>query len=147
MYVKPSVGGFTKCELLSFSMPLTSYNVDSTNNQIYFNVGGTDYTTSITVGSYNVCTLTPELKRVMDLVSGESFDIWYDSALFRLVFTISTAADFSFTWGTNTPNTAAEILGFLNSNTSVAQTITSTNAINLSLPLYFYIQGTINGVP
>jgi len=77
LYVKPAITGFTKVELLSFSMPLTSYNVDSTNNQVYFNVGGSDYTASITEGSYNVCTLKAELKRTMDLVSSENFDIWY----------------------------------------------------------------------
>src|SRR5688572_29079910 len=87
LFVKPAVSGFTKVELLSFSLPLTQYNVDNTNNQVYFNVGGSDYTATITEGSYNVCTLTAELKRVLDLVSSASFDIWYDSGLFRLVFT------------------------------------------------------------
>lgn len=139
LYIKPSVGGFTKVELLSFSLPLTQYNIDSTNNQVYFTVGGTDYTATITPSSYTICTLTAELKRIMDLESSESFDVWYDSGLFRLVFTISSAASFSFTWGTNTSNTAATILGFFNSNSSTGVTITSTNAINLSLPLYFYV--------
>lgn len=138
LYVKPAIKDFTKVELLSFSMPVTQYNVDSTNNQIYFDVGGSDYTASITEGSYTICTITAELKRVMDLASSENFDIWYDEALFRLVFTIGTGT-FSFTWGTNTSNTAAGLLGFLNSDSTPAQTITSDHAINLSLPLYFYV--------
>ena len=140
LFVKPSVGGFTKVELLSFSMPLTSYNVDGSNNKIYFNVGASSYIATITVGSYNICTLTPELKRVMDLASTQSFDIWYDSGLFKLVFTISSAADFAFTWGTNAVNSAFGLLGFRSTNSTPAQTIISDNAINLSLPLYFYIQ-------
>lgn len=139
MYVKPAISGFKKVELLSFSMPLTSYNINETNNQIYFNVGGSDYTASITPSSYNICTLIPELKRVMELVSSETFDIWFDNGLFRIVFTISSAADFSFTWETNTTNTSAAILGFTNIDTATLATITSTNAINLSLPLYFYV--------
>lgn len=137
--VRPSIGGFTKVELLSFSMPLTSYNIDATNNQIYFNVGGVDYIASITEGSYNICTLIPELKRVMDLAATESFDVWYDNALFKIVFTISSAPTFTFTWS-NTTNSAASILGFLNADTSTAMTIISDHAINLSLPLYFYLQ-------
>jgi hypothetical protein len=133
------VAGFTKVELLSFSMPLTQYNIDSTNNQVYFSVDGDDFTAEITPGSYNVCTLCSELKRIMNLVSTHIFDIWYDSGLLKLVFTILSFADFAFTFGTNTDNSAAHILGFLESDSVSAATILSDNAINLSLPLYFYI--------
>jgi len=60
-------------------MPLTQYNVDATNNQVYFNIGGTDYTAAIDIGSYNVCTLCAELIRVMNLASSATFDVWFDS--------------------------------------------------------------------
>jgi len=66
MQVAPAIGGFNKFELLSFSLPLTQYNITSDNNQIYFNVGGTDYTAEITSSAYTVCTLPSEIKRVMD---------------------------------------------------------------------------------
>jgi len=42
---------------------------------VYFNIGETTYTATITPSSYNICTLIPELKRIMELESGYTFDI------------------------------------------------------------------------
>src|SRR3970040_566893 len=91
LFVSPSVGGFNKFELLSFSLPLTQYNVTTDNNQIYFNISGTNYTATITPTSYNTCTLPLEIKRAMEAIAvGNTFDVWYDSGLFKLVFTITS---------------------------------------------------------
>ena len=110
--IEPSIRQFNKIELLSFSMPLTQYNITETNNQVYFNVDGNDYTAELTVGSYNACNLPQELKRAMEDISGHQVDIWYDSGLFKFVFTIQSGTVMGFNWNSFQDNTAAKILGF-----------------------------------
>lgn len=138
--IRPAIAGFNKVELLSFQLVLSHYNVKSNINRISFTVGSTNYTIQIPPTSYTPCTLTAMMKRLMEEASGETFDIFYDTGLFRFVWTITSAPTFFFAWN-GLVDSMADLLGFKNqANTSASQTIQSIEAVNLNLPSYFYIQ-------
>lgn len=59
--IDPAVGGFNKVELLSFNVPNIQFNVDSTNNLIYFD-DGAPLTATLTPGAYNYISLPVEVK-------------------------------------------------------------------------------------
>ena len=136
---EPAIGGFNKVELLNFSVPIIQYNIDSSNNLVYFNDGSSDWVATLSSGAYTYITLPIELKRAMDDVSSQSFDVSYSEITFKLSVTVTSVASFKFTFS-NTSNSAARILGFQNSDTSLAATHTSFFSLNLSLPMYFFVQ-------
>lgn len=136
--IEPAVGGFDKIELLNFTIPNIQYNIDSTNNLIYFD-DGSALTAALTSGAYNYISLPIEIKTQLEAVSGNTFSVTYDENTYKITIAIS-AGTFSLTFGTNTTNSAAGILGFQVVDTAAASSHTSYNSINLSLPPYFYIQ-------
>jgi hypothetical protein len=142
--IDPAVGGFNKVELLSFNVPNIQFNVDSTNNLIYFD-DGAPLTATLTPGAYNYISLPVEVKAQLEAVSANTFTVTYDENTFKLNIGIS-AGIFSLTFGTNTTNSAALILGFRAVDTVAASSQTSYNSINLSLPPYFYVHSPELGI-
>lgn len=136
--IEPAIGGFDKIELLSFSVPNIQYNIDNSNNKVYFTDGVTDWTATLTSAAYNYITLPIALKDVMDTISGLTFTVTYDESTFKITIAVSSGT-FGFTFGTNTTDSAAAVLGFFEADTALAASHTSDNSLNLSLPPYFYI--------
>ncbi len=124
-------------ELLSFSCPLTMYNVNSTNNTIYFNDGSAQ-SVVIPPSNYDIVTFVEAIIVAMESVSALTFLVTYSYETLKLTITGSSA--FSFTFGTNTTNSAYNIMGFTDVDTSSSVTQISPNVINLSIPLYIMIK-------
>lgn len=124
-------------ELLSFNCPLTMYNVNSSNNTIYFN-DGSARSVVLPPSNYDVYALIAAIKVAMESVSALTFTVTYSDQTLKITVTGSLA--FSFTFGTNTSYSASKIIGFNNANTSSSVTQTGNNAINLSIPLYIMIK-------
>lgn len=123
-------------ELLTFSLPMTFYNVNENNNKIYFN-DGTDKIATLTPGNYDITDFLAELKTEMDSVSTITFTPTYSNISMKITITGDSA--FTLTFGTNTTNSSSKILGFPDVDTSSSVTQVGTNTINLSVPLYINI--------
>lgn len=122
----------TSAEVVSFQMPMTTYNINSKNNVVYFN-DGIDRTFTMTPGNYSVYDLIDALQTDFNTVSS-GYLVTYSDISMKI--TITGTIPFQLTFGTNTTNTMAYILGFNNVNTTTALVHVSNNCINLSLPLY-----------
>ena len=104
------VGGGTY-ELLSFQMANNLYNVDTTNQNIFWDEGGGDLTAVIPVGNYTAATLAVTMKVVMDIASGSTFTIAHGADTGLYTFTIA-ATTFRFKYLTNTTDVARTVTGF-----------------------------------
>jgi hypothetical protein len=130
--------GVNYAELLNFSCPLTMYNVNSSNNVIYFN-DSVARTATLTPSNYDVYSLIAAIDVAMNASpSALTFVTTYSDELMKI--TVTGSAAFTFTFGTNTTNSAATIMGFNNADTASAIAQTGPNVINLSIPLYIYIR-------
>src|SRR5205823_1335715 len=92
--------------LLSYlTIPNSVYNVNSTNNIIYFRENSTDKTATITSGYYNSSSITTAIKTAMDTASAayNTFTITFSSVTGGLTVTASTN-NFIFQWSTYTTN-------------------------------------------
>ena len=132
------LNGINTVELLNFSCPLTMYNVNSTNNTLYFNDGLVDRIVTLPPSNYDVYSLIAAVDLAMNSVSAVVFVTSYTNELMKI--TVTGLSTFSFTFGTNTLNSAAKILGFRNENTVSALAHQGNNVINLSIPLYILIK-------
>lgn len=119
----------------------TFYNVDSTNNKIYFNENSSNKTATITPGYYTVSTITTAVKSALDTASGgyNTFTVSIDSATKKMTFSASNNFSFVFTSELTPYNTAHDILGIGYRNTTAATSYTATNIVNLGDPMSVYI--------
>ena len=124
----------TSADVVSFQMPMTSYNINSMNNVVYFNDGG-DKTFSVDPGNYSAYDYIIALEAGFNSVSSD-FTVTYSDISMRL--TISALTPFSLTFGTNITNSSAYIMGFNYVDTGSSTIQRSHNAIDLSLPLFLY---------
>ena len=134
--IYPGLIGCHGVELLSLVIPMTQYNINSTNNIVYFN-DGANKSVALAIGNYTSTTFPPMLQSALNSVSGIGFTVTYSDTLMML--TITAGSNWNYTFGTNTTNSANYILGANPVDTSPVTSITGPNAINLSLPLYFYV--------
>jgi V8-like Glu-specific endopeptidase len=107
-------------------------NINGHNSKIYFREGGIDKVATLTTGYYTISSLLTEIKSAMDTASGgtNTFTVTRSTLPQRLV--ISGTSAFELTFGTNTANSSAEILGYPAADTSSATSHTATNIINLA---------------
>jgi hypothetical protein len=129
----------TGLRLKDIYMPLTAYNVSSTNNTVYF------YDTAARVavippGYYSYTTLFAALASAMTSAGAGT----YTASLVALsqAISISSTVSFSLTFS-NTVNSMAEILGFPAVNRSAATVQIGASTLNLATPLSYNID--ING--
>lgn len=120
-------------EMLSFNSRNNVYNVDDSNDEIYFDEEGAElgpvllphgyYTTEVALAS--------AAKIVMDAVSGTSYTITYNALTNLFTFT-PAAGNFAFNWDTNSAQPQANLLfGFNEVNGVAAATQTSTRGVDL----------------
>ncbi len=87
--------GTKSVELLNFSMPMTFYNVNSTNNVIYFN-DSSDRVVAIPAGNYDMNRFLAIIKLVMESVSTVTFTVTYDETTMKIL--VNGDSPFSFTF-------------------------------------------------
>ena len=85
------------------NIPYSFYNINLTNNILYYTLNSVNYTIAITPGNYNITQLITFLKSNMS-----GFTITYNSMTNKITFSHSTY-NFSFL----STSTCNEILGFL----------------------------------
>jgi hypothetical protein len=110
--------------VIDSQLPYSFYNVNSTNNILYYELNLLPYTVLIPKANYNINTLKTYL--LSNLQSG--FSITYSSSTNKLNFTHGTY-DFTFL----DTSTCGELLGFNENKTyiSTSLSLTSVNSINL----------------
>ena len=88
-------------ELLSANIPKSSYNINSANNTIHFDVGGTEYTASVSSGNYDITTLLTDLETAMNAAgSGVTFTVTEDTKTNKITIAGTGAFDLLFNGGT-----------------------------------------------
>jgi len=105
------------------NIPYSFYNINLTNNILYYTLTSVNFTIAITPGNYNITQLITFLKSNMS-----GFTITYNSMTNKITFSHSTY-NFSFL----STSTCNEILGFLKntSYTSYNLSLVSVNCISL----------------
>lgn len=134
-HIQPTISGCHQAKLVSLVCPNTQYNINSTNNHIYFN-DGSDKVGVITPGNYDITSFLIVVKSTMESVSSLTFTVAYDDTTMKI--TIIGSANWNFTFF-NRVNSSVSILGFDEIDYPVGLSVTGDYVIDLSLPLYFYI--------
>ena len=104
-------------------IPFSFYNVNSSNNLLYYSLGGSTFNITITQGNYNVNTMKSFLSTMMG-----GFTIQYNSITNQFTFTHTTNNFIILD-----TSTCLSLIGFLpQDNTSISLSLTSNRAVNLS---------------
>lgn len=131
--VSPALGGINKISLLSCSIPLTHYNINSSNNVLVFSDGVLMFNVVLPIGSYTRFNIEQLLEDALNLSgSGIVFTVEFSDFLYKL--TISGDAPFSLLFASNTLNSIAYVLGFDPVDTALAVSHMGNNSMNLSVP-------------
>jgi len=89
----------------------SQYTITSgTNDKIYFNYGGTDYTATIAAGAYSADGLATAVQTAMQTQAG-TYTVAYSETTGRFKITDTGASNLTLKWS-NSTSTAAGILGF-----------------------------------
>lgn len=126
----------------SFLLANTFYNVDSTNNIIYFNENSTNKTATITAGYYTSSTFPAAVKTAMDTASGgyNTFTVTLDSATKKVTIAAGNAFSFKFATNLNTGLGAQDLIGVGPLDTSAVTSYTCTRVMNLADPMAVLVQ-------
>lgn len=119
-------------ELLSLSMTNQFYNVETTNQDIFWDEGAADLTAVIPIGNYNITTLAAAMKIVMDIASASTFTITHNVDTGKFTFAIA-AGTFRFKYLTNTTDVARRLQGFSATDGVLAANQISDLIVDLSL--------------
>jgi hypothetical protein len=103
-------------------IPYSFYNVNSTNNILYYSVVSNNYNITIPSGNYNVTQLISTLTSLMP-----NFTITYNYITNKLTW-INSVGDFSFL----SSSTCLGIIGFSSTTSSTSKSLTSINCINVN---------------
>lgn len=118
----------------NIQIPRTNFNVNSTNNKVYFiDADAVAYTATIISGSYTSSTLPAALVAAMELVSAQTYTVTFSSTTGKLTITPG-AGTISMLFSTYSTATARYLLGFEAEDTTAAASVTSTNSVDLSYP-------------
>jgi hypothetical protein len=103
-------------------IPYSFYNMNSTNNLLYYSVGSNNYNITIPSGNYNVTQLISTLTSLMS-----NFTITYNYITNKLTW-VNSIGDFTFL----STSTCLGVIGFSSTTSSASQTLTSINCINVN---------------
>jgi hypothetical protein len=133
--------------LLEAEIPVTWYNVNSSNNKFDFN-DGVARTVTITPSNYTATTLASALQTGLNASgTGLTFTVTYSTATYK--FTVAATGGFSmpFATGTNHTTSICLVLGFTATDHGSAASQVSDNAADLIGEPYIYLKCTsITGV-
>ena len=128
------LNGVQSVELICANIPMTMYNINDSNNMIYFESGGDPYELQMDNGNY---TMTEFITALEDILNTEGlFTVNYSYLTMKISFT--SESPIIFKWS-NTTNSMAYIIGFPNEDTESSSSHTAPNVANLSVPLYLNI--------
>src|SRR5690242_17811244 len=74
--LQPALNSCIQVDLVSFSLPNSQYNVNASNNIIYFN-DGSNKQASLPIGNTDLSTLLTNIKTAMQSVSGLIYTVTY----------------------------------------------------------------------
>ena len=98
-------------ELISIDIPKTQYLINNTNNLLYFNSNGFEYTATVPIGNYTIDDLLIALKNSMDTVSSNTFTISNSTLTNKITISVSISTfDIIFVDKTNH---MGKLLGFI----------------------------------
>ncbi len=120
-------------EMSSFNSKNNVYNVDDTNDEVYFDEGAAELgPVLIPHGYYTTeAALAAAVKIVMDIASATTYTIAYTALTNTFLFT-PAAGTFGFNWGTNVAQPIANVqLGFTPDDSVIAATQTSNVGVDL----------------
>lgn len=125
-------------ELLSFSCPMTAYNINTNNNMLYIkdNVGASQ-SIAIPPSNYDINSLVAILKQSLESITSLTFTVSFSDTTMKLK--ISATDSFRLMFGTSKINSIANILGFYEIDTVASDEIEAPSVLNLSVPLYINI--------
>lgn len=137
------------CRVRSAAIPLTLYNVNATNNKIYFieDVGAAA-TATITPGNYTTATITAAIKSALDAASPNvrTYTVTYSATTWGFVIAVS-AGTFRFLFATgvggSVANSAYQVLGFAAADGVLAASQTSTGVAKLNYTDCLIIRSSI----
>lgn len=117
-------------------LPVTYYNVNSTNSTVYFTDTGGVRTATLTSGHYaSFSTLATELATKMTAAGSGTVTCAVSLLTNRL--TVTNTVNFSFTFGTNTVTSASTLLGFSGNSAASATSQVGDRIMNLAETLSF----------
>ena len=119
-----------KWRLIYFAFTNNIYNVNDNNNKVYVNENGIDYTITLTNGYYTSSDLESELSTQLNSTLTGTVTVSFDDKTNK--YTITNTITFYFKFGTNTNNSARELIGWNESDGITATTQTSDNPIDLN---------------
>lgn len=112
-------------------IPNSNYNVNVTNNRIPFTESGVDKVAVLSPGFYTQFDLLDAIGTSMTAASGSATFSVSESLLPRRITIISSVA-FQLNFGTSSSNSAAEIIGFANTDRPSSTVHTAENVSNLA---------------
>jgi hypothetical protein len=134
--LKPAINAIKRVKLLALALPLSNYTVNTTNNQIYFNDGVTDFIAIITPGIYNSDHIVTAIKTAMEATGYVgTITVTFSENTYKL--TISSKTNFMLQFQSFTTNSANHILGFDELDTSLSLSHEGDNFINISIHLVY----------
>ena len=118
-------------KLVLFSFTNNIYNVNDTNNKIYFNENGLNLTATLTNGFNDITDLKTNIITAMNGVASGTISITEDDKTKKLTISNDTH-NFYFTFSTNTNNTARKLMGFNANDGTNSTSQTSETAYDLN---------------
>jgi len=119
-------------QLLSSSIPLTGYMINSYHNTIPFTIGSTAYIAVLDDGDYTASELAAAIQSKMSSVSGVSFTATYSDKTGKLTIS-TTTTDFTLNINTDNACSLGRILGLnMRKNyPSISKSLTLPGRVNL----------------
>jgi hypothetical protein len=114
------------------------YNVNSTNNKIYFFENGSAKTATVTPGFYNSTNICAAIDAAMTSASGGFAAFASSFSAISALITIASTQSFSMKMATNTDSSIGPSIGFT-TDTATSTSITGSSIINLQSTLAFNI--------
>ena len=125
-------------QLMSIQLPVTYFTLNSTNNQVYWN-DGSDRVCSLTHGYYSsMATVAAEVAAKMTAAGAGT--VTCAVSTLTNVISITNTVPFVMTFGSNTLNSAADVLGFSSDNVAAATTKSGSRTMNLSTTTSYNFQ-------
>ena len=131
-------------KFISFCCTNNIFNVNDTNNKIYFNENGSDLTATLTNGYYNLNDLKTNISDNMSNEMSGTLTVTLDSNTNKFTFSVGTGDNIYFKFQTNTENSARKLLGFNKTDGTGANTQTSEIPVDINVYKNIFIDITEN---
>ena len=136
--LSPAIFPIKGVKLMGLQLPISNFNVSSSNNIISVFDGVSTYNATVTPGIYDTISILPAIKSAIEATPYTgTITATYSDITQRLNITGTSNLSLAFS---NTTNSMASLLGFLNNDTVFGLSHISTNAINLSIPPCIFIK-------